>query len=235
METRLNKFLTEANYCSRRQADRLIAEGQVLVNGRPAQLGQKIDPSADKVEVAGQLIGARKPRQEHAYLAFYKPAGIICTTDASAKDNIIDAVNYPQRIYPVGRLDVKSEGLIFLTNDGSIVNDILKAENKIAKEYWVEVSSPIEKDFLTHLAKGVYIDGRKTLPAQVQKQGKKAFTITIIEGKNKQIRRMCEVMGYFVTKLVRIRIGNITLGRLKPGKYKSIDPATIGMAAKTKK
>ncbi|OGY82655.1 MAG: hypothetical protein A3F54_00295 [Candidatus Kerfeldbacteria bacterium RIFCSPHIGHO2_12_FULL_48_17] len=228
METRLNKFLTEANYCSRRQADRLIAEGQVLVNGRPAILGQKVT-SADKVEARGELISARKPRQQHAYLAFYKPAGVICTTDPDAKDNIIDAVNYPQRIYPIGRLDVKSEGLIFLTNDGSIVNDILKAENKIEKEYWVEVSSPIEKDFLTHLAKGVYIDGRKTLPAQVQKQGKKAFTITIVEGKNRQIRKMCEILGYFVTKLVRIRIGNITLGRLKPGKYKSIDPATIGI------
>lgn len=216
---RVNKFFTLANYCSRREADRLIEQGRVQINNAKARLGDRVTQK-DRVFVNRNEVQIKSGKK--TYLAFYKPTGIICTSDKKAKDNIIDYINYPKRVYPVGRLDVKTEGLILLTNDGQIVNKILKGQNNVEKEYIVEVDKEINQAFLKTLKKGIKIDGHKTLPAKTKKLGERKFSIIIVEGKNRQIRKMCEALGYRTIMLKRIRIGNIKLENLKVGEYKKI-------------
>lgn len=224
MTIRINKFLTKANFCSRRAADRLIEAKKVRINNRLAILGDKIG-ERDRVFVEGQEIKTNKT--EKIYLAFNKPVGVICTTDKNSPNNIIDYIKYPQRIYPIGRLDVNTSGLILLTNDGEMVNKILKGREMIEKEYLVTVDKSINDDFLKRLEKGVMIDGFRTLPSKTEAIDDKKFSIVIIEGKNRQIRRMCEKLGYNVVGLKRFRIGNLTLDDLKEGKYKTISALDI--------
>lgn len=216
---RLNKYLVDAGVCSRREADRLITLRKVLVNGARAQLGQKVDGS-EVIVVNGKTVG--KPPEKHVYLAFNKPIGIICTSDSKAKDNIITAVHYPERIFHIGRLDVASSGLILLTNDGAIVNKILRAEGNHEKEYVVTIDRTITPSMLEQLQNGIEILGRKTLPAKVTKLGDTSFAITIVEGRNRQIRRMCEALHVNVKRLERIRVMNIELADLPVGKWRHL-------------
>ncbi|TSC93897.1 MAG: 23S rRNA pseudouridine synthase [Candidatus Berkelbacteria bacterium Licking1014_85] len=220
---RINKFLANAGVCSRRQADELIKQKKVKINDKIAILGDNILES-DSVFVNGKKI---ETQNRKIYLAFHKPVGVICTADKSAKNNIIDYINYPERIYPVGRLDVATSGLIVLTNDGEIVNQILKGEHKIEKIYEVVVDKTIDEKFISKLESGLYIDGIKTKPAKIEKIKDKDFYITIVEGKKRQIRRMCEKCGYNVVKLKRIRVGKLELGNLKSGEYREIEKNEI--------
>tara|TARA_R110002049_G_scaffold40547_5_gene123312 strand:+ start:2976 stop:3710 length:735 start_codon:yes stop_codon:yes gene_type:complete len=207
--TRINKFLSEVGYCSRRAADKLIDQGRVTINGKVPEMGTKITDN-DEVRVDGELIS--EPQEKPVYIAFNKPIGIVCTTDTRVeKDNIIDFINYPSRIFPIGRLDKPSEGLILLTNDGDIVNKILRARNKHQKEYIVTVDRPITKTFLEKMANGVPILDRVTRKCEIEEISKFQFRIVLTQGLNRQIRRMCEYMGYNVTALKRIRIMNIQL------------------------
>ncbi|MBU0530910.1 rRNA pseudouridine synthase [Patescibacteria group bacterium] len=216
---RINKYLTTANYCSRREADRLIEAGKVKINGKRAKLGDQVE-EGDRVEVPGQVV---ELEAEPVYLAFNKPVGVITTSDPNSRNNIINAVNSPVRVYPVGRLDVATSGLIIMTNDGELVNKVLKAENKIEKEYLVEVDQKLTPEFLDHLRHGMNLGGRKkTLPARVEKINDRQFSITIVEGRKRQVRRMCERGGYEARGLSRVRIGNLKLGNLLPGKSKKI-------------
>lgn len=217
-QIRLNKFLSDAGYCSRREADRLIERGKVTVNHQTALMGQKITVN-DIVEIDGRQI---KREEEQILLAFNKPVGIECTSDLTNKDNIIDYINYEKRIYPIGRLDKNSQGLILLTNDGSFVNQILKASNYHEKEYIVFVDKPITEDFLESMSSGVEILGQVTRPCIVKKIKKHVFSIILTQGLNRQIRRMCETLGYKVQKLKRVRIMNIELGNLPMGQYRNI-------------
>lgn len=207
--TRINKFLSEMGYCSRRAADKLIEQGRVTINGKVPEMGTKITLD-DEVRVDGTLIS--EPQEKPVYIAFNKPIGIVCTTDTRVeKDNIIDFINYPSRIFPIGRLDKPSEGLILLTNDGDIVNKILRARNKHQKEYLVTVDRPITKTFLEKMANGVPILDRVTRKCEIEELDKFRFRIILTQGLNRQIRRMCEYLGYNVTALKRIRIMNIQL------------------------
>lgn len=207
--TRINKFLSEMGYCSRRAADKLIEQGRVTINGKVPEMGTKITV-ADEVRVDGERIS--EPQEKPVYIAFNKPIGIVCTTDTRVeKDNIIDFINYPSRIFPIGRLDKPSEGLILLTNDGDIVNKILRARNKHQKEYIVTVDRPITKVFLEKMANGVPILDRVTRKCEIEEISKFQFRIILTQGLNRQIRRMCEYLGYNVTALKRIRIMNIQL------------------------
>ena len=218
MPTRINKYLSEVGYCSRRAADQLIEEGKVTINGKVPEMGTKVE-DGDEVRVNGKLIGV-PAKQKHVYLAFNKPVGIVCTTDTRVEpDNIIDYINYPKRIFPIGRLDKPSEGLIFLTNDGDIVNKILRARNNHEKEYIVTVNQPITKDFITKMRSGVPILDTVTKKCVVKQLGPKKFKIILTQGLNRQIRRMCEHLGYRVRTLKRIRIMNITLD-IPVGKYR---------------
>jgi 23S rRNA pseudouridine2604 synthase len=206
---RINKFLTEAGYCSRRAADKLIDQGRVKINGKVPALGTKIAPG-DVVSVDGTVISA--PEKSFVYLAFNKPVGIVCTTDTKKeKDNIVDFINYPERIFPIGRLDKPSEGLIFMTSDGDIVNKILRARNNHEKEYIVTVDKPFDDRFLKRMRNGIPILGTVTRKCKVERLAKNKFKIVLTQGLNRQIRRMCEYLGYEVTKLKRIRIMNIHL------------------------
>ncbi len=216
--TRLNKYLSESGYCSRREADRLITEGKVRVNGLLPELGTKITES-DEVTVDGKIISVQN---DFIYLAFHKPAGIICTTETNVRDNIIDYIKYPQRIFPIGRLDRASEGLIFMTNDGDIVNKILRAGNNHEKEYIVTVDKPITAKFITEMSNGIPILNTVTRNCLVEKTGKNEFRIILTQGLNRQIRRMCEYLDYHVQRLIRIRIMNITLDKLEPGKLREL-------------
>jgi len=218
MATRINKYLSEVGYCSRRVADRLIEEGKVTINGKVPEMGTKID-EGDQVEVEGQRI--EKPtKQKNIYLAFNKPVGIICTTDRRVEpDNIIDFIKYPTRIFPIGRLDKASEGLIFLTNNGDIVNKILRARNNHEKEYIVRVNRPINKDFIQKMSNGVEILDTITKNCFVKQLGPKEFNIILTQGLNRQIRRMCEALGFRVNSLKRVRIMNIKLD-VPTGKYR---------------
>ena len=210
MSTRINKYLSEVGYCSRRVADRLIQERKVTINGKITEMGAKVE-EGDKVEVKGQRIEISK-KQKNIYLAFNKPIGIVCTTDTSAEpDNIIDFIKYPVRIFPIGRLDKPSEGLIFLTNDGDIVNKILRARNNHEKEYIVCVNRPIDRYFIQNMSNGVEILDTKTKNCFVEQLGPKKFKIILTQGLNRQIRRMCETLGYKVQSLKRVRIMNIKL------------------------
>jgi len=218
MATRINKYLSELGYCSRRKADRLIEEGKVTINGKIPKIGAKVE-DCDQVEVEGQRI-EKSIKKNYIYLAFNKPVGIVCTTDREVEpDNIIDFIKYPKRIFPIGRLDKSSEGLIFLTNDGDIVNKILRARNNHEKEYIVSVNRPINKEFIQTMSNGVEILETKTRNCFVKKMGKKKFKIILTQGLNRQIRRMCESLGYKVQSLKRVRIMNIKLD-LPIGKYR---------------
>ncbi len=219
MATRINKYLSEVGYCSRREADRLILEGKVTINGKIPEIGTKVEDS-DQVEVKGQKIEKSK-RQKNIYLAFNKPLGIVCTTDRKVEpNNVIDFIKYPKRIFPIGRLDKLSEGLIFLTNDGDIVNKILRARNNHEKEYIVSVNRQINKKFIQSMSNGVEILDTITKDCFVKQLGPKKFKIILTQGLNRQIRRMCESLGYRVESLKRVRIMNIKLD-LPTGKYRN--------------
>ena len=218
MATRINKYLSEVGYCSRREADRLILEGEVTINGKIPEIGSKVE-EFDQVEVKGQRI-EKSTGQKKIYLAFNKPVGIVCTTDRKVEpNNVIDFIKYPKRIFPVGRLDKLSEGLIFLTNDGDIVNKILRARNNHEKEYIVKVNRPIKSDFIQSMSNGVEILGTITKDCFVKQLGPKKFQIVLTQGLNRQIRRMCESLGYKVKSLKRVRIMNIKLD-LPTGEYR---------------
>ena len=218
MATRINKYLSEVGYCSRRRADRLIEEGKVTINGKIPEIGTKVD-DCDLVEVEGKRI-EKSTKQKKIYLAFNKPVGIVCTTNREVEpDNIIDFIKYPKRIFPIGRLDKWSEGLIFLTNDGDIVNKILRARNNHEKEYIVSVNRPINKEFIQSMSNGIEILETITKNCFVKQMGAKKFKIILTEGLNRQIRRMCESLGYRVQSLKRVRIMNIKLD-LPVGKYR---------------
>ena len=220
MATRINKYLSEVGYCSRREADRLIEEGKVTINGKITKIGTKAE-EGDQVEVEGQKID-KSTKQKNIYLAFNKPVGIVCTTDRRVEpDNIIDFINYPVRIFPIGRLDKPSEGLIFLTNDGDIVNKILRARNNHEKEYIVRVNRPIDRDFIQSMSSGVKILGTKTKNCLIKQLGSNEFNIVLTQGLNRQIRRMCESLGYKVKSLKRVRIMNIKLD-VPIGKYREL-------------
>lgn len=221
---RINKFLSEAGYCSRREADRLIEEGAVTLNGKVPEMGTKVSPS-DEVRVHGELV--LKPKTDFVYLAFHKPRGIVCTTDTRReKDNIIDFINYPKRIFPIGRLDKYSEGLIFMTNDGDIVNKILRAKNNHEKEYIVRVNKPIKGDFIHKMGDGIPILDTMTNKCLVEQLGKDTFRIILTQGLNRQIRRMCEYLDYKVASLKRIRIMNVNLD-IERGTWRELSAAEL--------
>ena len=214
---RLNKYLSEVGYCSRREADKLIEQGRVTLNGAHPELGTKVQEN-DSVEVDGKSVSQKQDKP--VYLVFNKPIGIVCTTDTRVeKDNIIDYINYPKRIFPIGRLDKPSEGLIFLTDDGDIVNKILRARNGHEKEYIVRVNRPVNSTFIKRMSLGVPILDTTTKPCKVKKIGQNEFSIVLTQGLNRQIRRMCEYLDYRVTKLQRVRIMNIELD-LPIGKWR---------------
>ena len=218
MATRINKYLSEVGYCSRRRADKLIKEGKVIINGKIPEIGTKVEDD-DQVVVEGQRIEKLKT-QKNIYLAFNKPVGIVCTTDRRVEpDNIIDFIKYPKRIFPIGRLDKHSKGLIFLTNDGDIVNKILRARNNHEKEYIVSVNRPITSEFIHSMSNGVEILETITKNCFVKQLGQKKFKIILTQGLNRQIRRMCDSLGYRVKSLERVRIMNIKLD-VPTGKYR---------------
>lgn len=215
---RLNKFISESGKASRRGADKLIEEGRVKINGRKAKIGDQVKPG-DEVMVNGQRI---RLARNNVYLALNKPVGITCTTEKNVKGNIVDLVNHPLRVFNIGRLDKDSDGLILLTNDGDIVNEILRAENNHEKEYIVSVDKPITPEFVEKMSKGVRILGTKTLPCKVEQLSKYEFKTILTQGLNRQIRRMCEALGYEVYRLQRVRIMNIHLSNLPVGQWRDL-------------
>jgi 23S rRNA pseudouridine2604 synthase len=221
----LNKYISDTGRCSRREADKAILDGRVRLNGLTARPGNRVLPG-DKVLLDGKPIQP-KDKPELVYIALNKPVGITCTTDRSIRGNIIDHVKYPKRIFPIGRLDKPSEGLILLTNDGDIVNKILRAGNRHEKEYLVQVDKAITPAFLRSMASGVPVDDTITLPCEIEKIGKKAFRIILTQGLNRQIRKMCTHLGYEVHALKRIRIMHITLGNLKSGAWRHLTRSEI--------
>jgi 23S rRNA pseudouridine2604 synthase len=225
---RLNKYLSEIGFCSRREADRLIAEGKVTVNGEVVDVGFEL-PEGARVEVDGVEVvpAARRAGKKHVYIAYYKPVGITCTSEENVKGNIIEAVDHPRRVFPVGRLDKDSEGLILLTSNGDIVNEILRAENKHEKEYLVEVNHVVSDEFLRGMMRGVTIHGQKTLPCKAYKHNKFGFRIILTQGLNRQIRLMAAAFGQHVRQLRRIRIMNIKLGHMKPGQWRNLTDAEL--------
>lgn len=220
---RINKFLSEVGYCSRREADKLLEQGRITINGQLPELGTKVLPN-DEVRVNGKLITEKE--EPKIYLAVNKPVGIECTTNQSVRGNIVDFVNYPERIFPIGRLDKDSEGLIIMTNDGDIVNKILRARNNNEKEYIVTVDKPITDRFITRMGKGVPILDTITKECRVERISKTTFRIFLTQGLNRQIRRMCEYFDYHVVALKRIRIMNISLD-VPVGKYREITKAEM--------
>lgn len=223
--TRLNKFISETGICSRREADRLIEQGAVAVNGQVAGMGVKVT-ATDRVTINGKPLRARP---QPVYLVYNKPIGITCTTDQTIAGNIVDAVNYKARIFPIGRLDKPSSGLILLTNDGDIVNKILRAGNAHEKEYIVSVDKPITDDFVAKMAAGVPILDTVTKPCKVKQIGPRSFNIILTQGLNRQIRRMAEYLGFEVTSLKRVRIMNISLGGLKAGQWREVSPQELAV------
>ena len=217
-EVRINKYLSDAGMCSRREADQLVEAGKVLIDGIPAVMGSRVLPG-QKVTISGKTVEQEK---KLALIAFHKPKGIVCTTDRREPDNIVDFIQYGSRIFPIGRLDKSSEGLILLTNDGAIVNKILRAGNEHEKEYIVQVNKPLTQEFLQGMADGVPILDTVTKPCTVEMLSKDSFRIVLTQGLNRQIRRMCEYFDYRVLALVRVRIMNIKLGRLKPGTWRNL-------------
>lgn len=233
--TRLNKFLSEAGYCSRRAADKLIEEGRVTVNGKHPEMGTKVS-STDEVSVDGKVVSIKK--KSRVYIAFNKPVGVVCTTDTRVeKNNIIDFINYPSRIFPIGRLDKDSEGLILLTDDGDIVNKILRSSNNHEKEYIVRVDKPISQTFVKRMSEGVPILDTLTKPCRVQKLSRDSFKIVLTQGLNRQIRRMCSYLDYEVESLKRVRIMNINL-MSDVGEYRNLTKEelnTLNKALKSSK
>jgi 23S rRNA pseudouridine2604 synthase len=221
---RLNKYISETGICSRREADAWIAAGRVRVNGVAAELGTQVN-EGDAVEVDGKPVAAR--RSETVYIALNKPVGITCTTERHIPGNIVDYVNHPQRIFPIGRLDKDSEGLILLTNDGDIVNEILREENAHEKEYVVTVDRPVTDDFLFGMANGVDILDTRTKPCKVRRIGRNSFGIILTQGLNRQIRRMCAAFDYKVRRLQRVRVVNIRLDGIKTGQWRDLTPAEL--------
>ncbi len=219
MKTRLNKYLADRGVCSRRKADALIEISQVRVNGKIAELGMQVDES-DEIYVDGKLIQSSKPRE--VYIAFNKPVGLITSVDPAAHNNVIEYINYPQRIFPIGRLDVASSGLLLLTNDGRLSEKITHPRFDHDKEYVVTVDRPIADNDLETMRRGIVILGSMTKPAKVVRSARGQFHITLTEGRNRQIRRMCEELGYDVKKLMRIRVMNIELGNLAVGKWREL-------------
>lgn len=218
-EIRINKFLSRAGYCSRRAADKLIEQNRVTINGKTPEMGTKVQPE-DHVAVDGKKINITGDK--NTYIILNKPEGIVCTTDRSVeKDNIVDFINYPERIYPVGRLDKNSEGLILMTNDGTVVNKIIHARNQHEKEYIVKVNKPVTNDFIQKMGDGVPILDTMTHKCEVEQLSEKTFRIVLTQGLNRQIRRMCEYFGYKVVRLKRIRIMNIELN-LEVGKWRHL-------------
>lgn len=219
----INKYISDTGLCSRREADEMIEHGRVSYNGKDAQKGNRVKPG-DVVMVDGRVI--KPKRHARIYIAFNKPVRVVCTTEQVA-DNIISYINHPQRIFPIGRLDKLSEGLIFLTNDGDIVNKVLRAGNNHEKEYIVSVDKPISPVFIERMGKGVRLDGVYTKKCTVQQLGETTFRIILTQGINRQIRRMCEALGYNVTKLKRIRVMHIQLKDLKPGAWRYFTPDEV--------
>lgn len=217
---RLNKFLSEAGVCSRREADRLVEEGLITVDGKIADIGMKISPDAH-IEINGEPVTIE---EEKVLLVFHKPAGVVCTAEKREKNNVIDYLQYPKRIFPVGRLDKDSTGLLLMTNDGDLVNKIMRAGNYHEKEYEVTVNRPVTSSFLKQMASGVAILDTVTRKCKVERMGEKQFRIILTQGLNRQIRRMCEALGYRVTALKRVRIMNIQLGDLQEGTYRDMTP-----------
>lgn len=220
LSTRLNKYISESGICSRREADRYIEQGLVLINGKRAGIGDRVT-AGDEVKVNGRLIEAQD-NSELVLIALNKPVGIVSTTDEGEKDNIVDYVNHSTRVFPIGRLDKDSQGLIFLTNHGDLVNKILRAGNSHEKEYLVTVDKPITDEFIRGMGAGVPILGQKTKKCKVKKEAAMVFRITLVQGLNRQIRRMCEYFGYEVTKLERIRIMNVSLAGLPVGEWRDL-------------
>jgi len=223
---RLNKYISETGVCSRREADKWIEAGRVTCNGQVAALGTRV-VDGDEICIDGEPIGAKR---RQVYIALNKPVGVTCTTEAHIEDNIIDLVGYPERIFPIGRLDKDSEGLILLTNDGDIVNEILRAENNHEKEYIVTVDRPITDLSLKMMAGGVKIMGELTKPCRVSRIDRESFRMILTQGLNRQIRRMCSALGYKAQRLQRVRIMNIHLGSLSSGQWRHLtDPELAGL------
>ncbi|KQY84489.1 23S rRNA pseudouridine synthase F [Paenibacillus sp. Root52] len=218
---RINKFISETGYCSRREADKLVESGKVTINGVQAELGSQAE-EGDDVRINGQPI---REKRKHVYIALNKPVGITSTTEQHIRGNIVDFVGHTERIFPIGRLDKDSEGLILMTNDGDIVNRVLRAEGRHEKEYIVTVDRPVTASFLQGMSTGVKILGEMTLPCKVTRITDRMFRIILTEGKNRQIRRMCSAFGYEVRKLKRIRIMNIHLGEQATGKWRELTAA----------
>ncbi len=216
--TRLNKFIADSGYCSRREADRLIQEGRVTVDGKTGGLGDRVGPGMRVLVDGVSLTG----EGEKVYILLNKPAGIVCTADPREPMNVVDYLDYPVRIYPVGRLDKDSEGLLLLTSDGGIVNRLLRAAGGHEKEYEVTIDRPVTREFLEKMAAGVPILDRVTLPCRVRRTGERSFNIVLVQGLNRQIRRMCEALGCNVVHLRRIRIMNLRLGRMQPGQWREV-------------
>lgn len=216
----LNKYISSTGICSRREAEKLITAGRVTINGKPTQLGNRVF-DGDVVKIDGRPLKA-KPKT--LYIAFNKPVGIVCTTDSKERNNIVKYINHPERLFPIGRLDKPSEGLIFLTNDGDIVNKILRAGNNHEKDYVVTVDKPITDEFIKRMSNGIPILGTVTKKCNVTKISTKVFQIVLTQGLNRQIRRMCEYLGYEVTKLKRTRIMNVNLDRLAMGQWRELTP-----------
>jgi 23S rRNA pseudouridine2604 synthase len=229
VSVRVNKFISDTGFCSRREADALIKEGRVTVNGSRPSLTTRVE-EGDSVLVDGQTLRIRKAKpgtRKHVYIALNKPVGITCTTDQSMKGNIVDFVDHEQRIFPIGRLDKDSEGLILLTSNGDIVNELLRAENRKEKEYLVAVNKAVTEEFLRGMAKGVRIHRDMTLPCKTRKIAPYGFAIVLTQGLNRQIRLMAAAFGYRVTQLRRVRIINLKLGALKPGQWRNLSDAEL--------
>ena len=220
---RLNKFIADSGYCSRREADRLIEEGRVQVDGRTGSLGDRVLDGMTVI-VDGHRLSERGAR---VYIILNKPRGIVCTADPREPMNVVDYIAYPIRIFPVGRLDKDSEGLLLLTSDGEIVNRLLRAAGGHEKEYEVEVDHPLTREFMDHMMRGVPILDTVTLPCRLRRTGNRSFNLILVQGLNRQIRRMCEALGYTVTKLRRIRINNIRIGDLQPGQWRELTSAEV--------
>ncbi|MDQ1911031.1 23S rRNA pseudouridine(2604) synthase RluF [Paenibacillus sp. GD4] len=220
---RINKFISETGLCSRREVDKLVESGRITINGVKAELGSQVN-EGDDVRVDGRRIGVKK---KHVYIALNKPVGITSTTERQVRGNIVDFVGHKERIFPIGRLDKDSEGLILLTNDGDIVNKILRSENEHEKEYIVTVDKPLTPMFVKGMSSGVKILGTITKPCKVQQLGERVFRIILTQGLNRQIRRMCAAFGYEVRRLKRVRIMNIKLADLPVGKWRDLDPQEL--------
>lgn len=220
---RLNKFIADSGYCSRREADRLIQEGRVKIDGRRGALGDRVLPGMRVVCDGTALSG----RGEKVYIALNKPRGIVCTADPREPMNVVDYVDYPVRIFPVGRLDKDSEGLLLLTSDGEIVNRLLRAAGGHEKEYEVEVDRPLTREFMEKMMAGVPILDTVTLPCKLRRTGERSFNLILVQGLNRQIRRMCEALGYSVQKLRRVRINSLRIGNLAPGQWRELAPAEV--------